>query len=588
MYERSAIVLERYFDTIFGFDKKFNLKSNYKNYKEIVEEIEKYQIIVTKEDKETKVFDEIVERLEKIQKAQDKLCNENTNLEDERKELFNDYETQPETLEKNLKKIETTLTKNNSDLEELREEYIKYLLQFWDKKEIRDTYRENRKNVETNYFELIKKANNELENIDEENINKLEELITLSNSQDIQDEIKQIMMENGKSERVGFNEEVIKKAVENRINIAKKEAECYILAYKKIKKLLEEINDESLRLGKYQKALRNISVKLEFIEAEKVYLVGFLDNERITAINGEKLHNQMMKEACNNFETDIKQINNLYQLILKETADKPSKKAYKEFYNKTYLKSIVEKEKKFQQEINNIRINVGTIINSNYWRIEGIKNIYEVFKEQIEENFKTDLTEFQLEEIEEPIKETQIKVKPKQVEKEEIKKEIRKELPIIEVEEDDDEEYYEDEDYEDEDEGYEENEEENIEEDYIENQNANEDNEEEEEEEEFDIFAKENKDEKKQDEEKPAILILDYKEDEEDKEDEEEDYEGFFNNEKEETLKEDDYYDGFKKIKREKVQAKAKKKLNDNKKVKSSKQENSTLFNKFFGDKKKW
>ena len=31
MYERSAIVLERYFEKVFGFNKENNLKTNYEN-----------------------------------------------------------------------------------------------------------------------------------------------------------------------------------------------------------------------------------------------------------------------------------------------------------------------------------------------------------------------------------------------------------------------------------------------------------------------------------------------------------------------------------------------------------------------------
>ena len=46
MYERSAIVLENYFNTICGFDKKVNLKTIYKNYKEIIEEVQNYQTII--------------------------------------------------------------------------------------------------------------------------------------------------------------------------------------------------------------------------------------------------------------------------------------------------------------------------------------------------------------------------------------------------------------------------------------------------------------------------------------------------------------------------------------------------------------
>ena len=58
-----------------------------------------------------------------------------------------------------------------------------------------------------------------------------------------------------------------------------------------------------------------------------------------------------MKEACENFDVDIKQIENLYELLLRETTGKATKKAYKELYNKTYLKNIEEKEKNFEKSV---------------------------------------------------------------------------------------------------------------------------------------------------------------------------------------------------------------------------------------------
>ena len=51
MYERSAIVLEKNFNTILGFDQKTNLKTIYKDFKELAEEIENYQQILEEEDK---------------------------------------------------------------------------------------------------------------------------------------------------------------------------------------------------------------------------------------------------------------------------------------------------------------------------------------------------------------------------------------------------------------------------------------------------------------------------------------------------------------------------------------------------------
>ena len=43
MYERSAIVLERYFDKLFGFNKENNLKDSFLNFKDLIEEIKEYK-----------------------------------------------------------------------------------------------------------------------------------------------------------------------------------------------------------------------------------------------------------------------------------------------------------------------------------------------------------------------------------------------------------------------------------------------------------------------------------------------------------------------------------------------------------------
>ena len=142
---------------------------------------------------------------------------------------------------------------------------------------------------------------------------------------------------------------------------------------------------------------------MNFLNSKKEYIVGFLDNERLTAINGRNTHEELMQEACQNFELDIQQIDNLYELVIRETTGKSTKKAYNELYNKTYLRDIEQKERKFEQEITNLKVNMGTVINSNYWRIEGIKNVYNVFQEEISEKFEKDLSEYQIEEIEEPI-----------------------------------------------------------------------------------------------------------------------------------------------------------------------------------------
>ena len=258
------------------------------------------------------------------------------------------------------------------------------------------------------------------------------------------------MINNGKDERVPFNKDVIQNAVETRSDIAKKEAECYINAYEKTRRLIAEINNDDVKLDKYTKTLRDISVKMAFLKAKKMYIVSFLDNERMSAIHGLKAHKQLMEESCNEFKTDMEQFENLYSLILREIAGRSSKKAYKELYNKEYLKNIEEKEKNFEQEINNIKLHAGAIINSNYWRIDEIKNIYNVFQNEVSEKFGKDLSEFKLEENNED--EIVADKKP------EIEDDIFKtEIP------DDDVEYIEEYEYDDDYEDYEDNEEDFIE-----------------------------------------------------------------------------------------------------------------------------
>ena len=454
MYERSASVLERYFNGIFGFDKKTNLKTIYKDYKELIEEIQTYQSILKEEDKVITEFDEVANDIRKIQKEQKNIYKSNINYEEERNQLFDSLDETPEIIEKKLKKIEENVDKNNKRLEELREEYVKALTEFADKQRERNKYSRNRRAEEKNHLQIIEKCSNDMKEI---NIKILKNIKAFSNTEeDSKQEIIEIMIDNGKDERVPFDKNVIENAVNIRNEIAKKEAECYATIYDKMKRLLVEINGDEIKLDKYKKALRDISVKLAFLKAEKMYIVSFLDNERMTAMNGKKAHKQLMMETCKKLELDMEQFKNLYELILKEISGKTTKKAYKELYNKEYLKNIKEKEKNFEEEINSMKIKAGTIINSNSWRIEEIKNIYNVFQNEISEKFEKDLSEFQLEETEqnEEIEDDIFKTK---IPEEDI--EYIEEYDTDEYDDYEEYEEYEDNDYtDDEDEGYDEEE----------------------------------------------------------------------------------------------------------------------------------
>lgn len=400
MYERSAIVLEKYMEKVLKLNKQYNLKKNNENYSELINEIENYQNVTEKELEVIQEFDDTAKEIENLQQEQEKLYKSNKQLEDERAQLFTELGEEAEVLDIKLKKIENLLEKNNEKLKEIRSEFIKNLTDFSKKQKNRNKCEKARRIGEANHISYIERMNAEFDELDVKDIVSLKDFINFENEK-VKQEALEIMIKNGKNEKVSFNQDVLKRAIKVRIDIAEREAECYISVYDKMKKLLAEPDSDVIRLNKYQKTLRDTSVKLAFLTAEREYIAGFLDYERMAAISGPRVHKKMMIEACNNFELDIMQIEKLYELIIRETTSKSTKKGYNQLYNKTYLKNIEDKEKNFEQEVNNVNISMGTVINSNYWRIEGIKNIYNVFQEEVSQKFNRDLSEFRLEEPEE-------------------------------------------------------------------------------------------------------------------------------------------------------------------------------------------
>ena len=403
MYERSAIVLENYFEKVLGLNKENNLRNNYENYSKLIAEIKEYDRVILEEEKVIKKFDESASEIEEIQRKQNKLHEQNVKVEEERNELFNDLSENTSSLDQKLQKIEEILDQNNETLKDLREQYVKTLIIFIERQKERNKYARTHRTEEANYLDILKRINADFEKFDYQQIQMVKSY--LNSYKEKSEELIEIMLKNGKSERVPFDEKVIRKAVEERSKIAKEEAELYISIYERMKRLLAEVNNGNVKLSKSEKLLRDVSVKLAFLYAKKEYIIVFLDNERMTAMNGKKAHERLMEDACENFDLDIKQIDNLYDLILKETVGRATKKAYKELYNKNYLRDIEEKEKNFEEEAVNIKINMGTLINSNYWRIEGIKNVYNIFQEEVSEKFDKDLSEYRIEEIPEVVEE---------------------------------------------------------------------------------------------------------------------------------------------------------------------------------------
>lgn len=492
MYERSAIVLEKYLNKIFGPDKESDIRISYETFKNVLEEMEKYQVITEEEEKIIDEFDDIVNKMQKIQKEQEGLSKEITKHEDIRTKLFNDFDQEPAIIEKKLIKIENIIDERAQKEQELRESYIELLNEFTEKQTERNKCNKMKRTSETNHIKILNGAVETLGIVDVANVKKIKEFIT-TDDELLCESLNKIMLENGKNEKVKFDRDVMKKAVEVRIKMAKKEAECYVTSYERLKRLMSEIDNDNLNLSRYQKNLKDITAKLKFLEIEKEYLVSFLDNERITAISGEKAHKTMMEQACKDFDGDMVQIHNLYNLLTREITGKSTKKAYKELYNGTYLLGIEEKEKSFNQEVNNIKskAGMGTIINTNYWRIDGIKNIYEIFNQEVEENYGRDLSEFMPEEKAEEIEENVEEPELLENDQNEIDEEewfiSNKDIGKEKAEKESDDEYnYDDEEYSDDDEYEEDNNNEYETDDYEDDYDENDDEEDDYEEDDYD------------------------------------------------------------------------------------------------------
>ena len=383
MYERSAIVLERFFENLLGFNQVNNLKKNFDNYCELFEKFKVLQTANSDEIKALKQFQDAEEKIEDIQAQEEKLYKKSAKLQYNRDLMFQDISQKPDEIEKCSLKIESDIQKNHNKLIELREEFVNAVKNYNEKKSVLSKCKKTRKKAEADYNTIFDETKLNLENIPEEYIVIAKEF----SISEVQADVIEALADNGKSEKIPFNNQVITNAAQTGFDIKTKEVESYLEAYKLSQKLINELLDGAVSMELHEKKIRNMLVKFNFLEAEKDYIVGFLDYERITVIYGKRMHRTLMIDACEKLEKDIEQVENLYKILLKEIAGKSTKKAYKDLYNKSYLLEIEE---------NRVNLSTGTIMNSNYWRIEGIKNIYTVFYKNVVEVFGKDLDEFEI------------------------------------------------------------------------------------------------------------------------------------------------------------------------------------------------
>lgn len=394
MYERNAIVLERYFCQKLGYQKTNNLKENFSNYCNLLDKIEQFQIKSEAENKSLTEFNDVSNKLVSIQQMQEKLYKRNAKLEYSRNLIFGNIEEDVNELSKCLNKIESDISKTQTAFIETRENFISTVELYQTKKKELDLAIQNKNEAEEEYNSVLENAKANFENIELDIVDYIKG-ITTDEIRKIKRELIEVITKNGAKEKIPFDADIVSKASEFATEISKKEAECYVIIYDKTKKLLDEIENNSLKMDRHRKWRRDNTAKLKFFNAEKEYLIQFLDNERLPVMHGKKIHRKLMLEACKNLILDVDQMNNLYELILREEAGRSAKKAYKELYNKDYFRKIEEGSLQIEDEASKLGLNTAMVINSNYWRVEGIREIYTAFYQIITEIYGKELEEFE-------------------------------------------------------------------------------------------------------------------------------------------------------------------------------------------------
>ena len=407
MYERNAIVLERYFGKKLGYNESNNLKSNYNNYCDLLDRISNLGKKVEVERKATSEFNNISEEVDSIRNQQDKLYKREAKLEYNRNILFSNIEEKPEELNRVFEKLEDDIKKIQDSLLELRRAYVEAIAQYQVKKAALIDAHKEKQQAEKEYADSYRQTKETYDNLDNGFIIYIKGINT-EELRKIKKELIDVITKNGEKEKVPFDPDVVSKAAEFATDIAKKEADILTYVFEKTGKLLEEIENKTFKPARHSKWRKDATAELDFFNSEREYLIAFLDNERVPVMSGKKTHRKLMLEACRNLVQDVEQMNNLYELLLREEAGRSAKKAYKDLYNKDYLSQIEASEKEVEVQATKLNVSSATLLNSNYWRIEGMRSVYQSFYTSVTEFYGKDLEEFepQPEEIREEVVQT--------------------------------------------------------------------------------------------------------------------------------------------------------------------------------------
>lgn len=394
MYERNAIVIDRYFASIFGYDGANNIKNNSKNYFELVNQLEKYQESSETENNIMKEFESVANQIRETQKFQDTLNKRSQKYIENIKMLFESLDEEPSILSKKFEKISEDIFRNNQDIKDNSEKFVNEIREFNEKSETRSSAGKERRIIEDDYQKILNLTSDNFNKISKEKLKEIKTFIKTDDKNEAKDKIREKILKNGSKEKVPFDVNVIGTAIDVSTDIEQKRAEILMSLYDKTMRILDEIKKDAVKIDRHKKIVKDSKSKLEFLNVISEYIILFLDNERMNTMGGEAEHHRIMTDACQNLQRDLTEIQNMYSLLVKEMTGKASKKSYKDLYNPEYLIDLQEEEKKFEIDISKLNM-MGTVIYPDYWRVEGMQKIYDTFKNIITNIYEKDLTEYE-------------------------------------------------------------------------------------------------------------------------------------------------------------------------------------------------
>ena len=166
MYERNAIVLDRIFNQMFGYNMKNNIRTNFNDYSELVDSLEKYKNIAEEEENIIQEYDSIANRIREIQKAQENLDRKNLKMQEERANIFQNIGDNSGVIQKKLDSINSNIENLNKDIKENAQQFVNVVSQFNEKSSVRTSCGKTRRNLEGEYNKKLNETLDHYQNID--------------------------------------------------------------------------------------------------------------------------------------------------------------------------------------------------------------------------------------------------------------------------------------------------------------------------------------------------------------------------------------------------------------------------------------